>query len=80
LTTPSSDWNSHWNTVVAAIIGVAQVSTRPPSTSSRIHRSNRTTSSATNVDSTMISATLSAVNTAVRRTTDQNSASASTLA
>jgi hypothetical protein len=61
LTTPSWDWKSHWKTVVAAITGIAQATTRPPITANRIHLPRAPISSATRVPSTMIRLTLIAV-------------------
>ena len=61
--------------VVAASTGMAQARTSPLITASRIQRPSLGSISATSVEITMMSTTLTAVQTRVRRTTVQNSAS-----
>lgn len=68
---PNSEWNSHWKTVVAAMTGIAQVSTSALRTAVLPNRPSRSTMSATSVDSTMIRTTLIAMKRKVRRTTSQ---------
>ncbi|CAO0831826.1 hypothetical protein SMICM17S_06913 [Streptomyces microflavus] len=76
---PNSEWNSHWNTVVAATTGIAQASTSEQSTTVRPTRRSRSTIRATRVAITMIRTTLIAMKRKVRRTTSQNRGSASSV-
>ena len=75
LTTPYCSSKSQRKTVAALTGGVAQASSIPAETSSRIGRLIRRMSSATRVPAAMVSPTQTAAKTSVRTVTDQNSRS-----